>query len=157
MTEDPRDPKEPRFEDEQMIVETLSTTEVYDARYLVAALFVFVAKGDGTISDQESAEMVELLNNYFGISSAESLNLLTMVLGDAARNPDFESLLADISRLLSVAEKEEIALMMLKVVAADGRKDAEEMEKLRLAAEIIEIPPDTLHRAYDRYFEETQV
>ena len=47
--------------------------------------------------------------------------------------------------------------MMLKVVAADGRKDAEEMEKLRQAAEIISIPPDVLHRAYDRYFEETQV
>jgi uncharacterized tellurite resistance protein B-like protein len=154
MTEEP---KEPRFEDDQMIVETQSTTEVYDARYLVAALLVFVAKGDGTISDQESAEMVELINDYFSISSAESLSLLTTVLGDASSNPDFENLLADISKILSVAEKEEIALMMLKVVAADGRKDAEEMEKLRLAADIISIPPDTLHRAYDRYFEETQV
>lgn len=154
MTEEP---KEPRFEDDQMIVETQSTTEVYDARYLVAALLVFVAKGDGTISDQESSEMVELINDYFSISSAESLSLLTTVLGDASGNPDFESLLADISKILSVAEKEEIALMMLKVVAADGRKDAEEMEKLRLAADIISIPPDTLHRAYDRYFEETQV
>jgi uncharacterized tellurite resistance protein B-like protein len=154
MTEEP---KEPRFEDDQMIVETQSTTEVYDAKYLVAALFVFVAKGDGTISDQESAEMVELLNDYFSISSAESLSLLTSVLGDAASNPDFEGLLAEISKILSVAEKEEIALMMLKVVAADGRKHAEEMEKLRLAADIISIPPDTLHRAYDRYFEETQV
>ena len=154
MTEEP---KEPRFEDDQMIVETQSTTEVYDAKYLVAALFVFVAKGDGTISEQESAEMVELINDYFSISSAESLSLLTAVLGDATSNPDFEGLLADISKVLSVAEKEEIALMMPKVVAADGRKDAEEMEKLRLAADIISIPPDTLHRAYDRYFEETQV
>jgi len=140
-----------------MIIETRSTTEVYDARYLVAALLVFVAKGDGHISGQESAEMVELINGYFGISSAESLSLLTNAMEDAAENPDFEGLLKDISKLLSVAEKEEVALMMLKVVAADGRKHAEEMEKLRLAAEIIDIPPDTLHRAYDRYFEETQV
>jgi uncharacterized tellurite resistance protein B-like protein len=101
--------------------------------------------------------MVELINGYFGISSAESLSLLTNAMEDAAENPDFEGLLKDISKLLSVAEKEEVALMMLKVVAADGRKHAEEMEKLRLAAEIIDIPPDTLHRAYDRYFEETQV
>jgi uncharacterized tellurite resistance protein B-like protein len=151
------EPKKPRFEDDQMIIETRSTTEVYDARYLVAALLVFVAKGDGHISGQESAEMVELINGYFGISSAESLSLLTNAMEDAAENPDFEGLLKDISKLLSVAEKEEVALMMLKVVAADGRKHAEEMEKLRLAAEIIDIPPDTLHRAYDRYFEETQV
>jgi uncharacterized tellurite resistance protein B-like protein len=150
------EPKEPRFEGDQMIVETQSTTEVYDARYLVAALLVYVAKGDGNISDRESAEMVELIKDHFGISSAESLSLLTNAIEDAADNPDFEGLLRDISKLLSVAEKEEIALMMLKVVAADGRKDAEEMEKLRLAAEFIDIPPDTLHRAYDRYFEETQ-
>ena len=43
-----------------------------------------------------------------------------------------------------------------QVVAADGRKDAEEMAKLRQAAEIISIPADVLHHAYDRYFEETQ-
>jgi uncharacterized tellurite resistance protein B-like protein len=149
-------PKEPRFEGDQMIIETQSATEVYDARYLFAALLVLVAKGDGTISDRESAEMVELLNDYFGISSAESLSLLTNAMEDAAENPDFEGLLRDISTLLSEAQKEEAAVMMLKVVAVDGRKDAEEMEKLRRAADVIEIPPDTLHRAYDRYFEETR-
>jgi copper homeostasis protein CutC len=47
--------------------------------------------------------------------------------------------------------------MLLKIVAADGRKDAEEMEKLRVAAEMISIPEDVMHRAFDRYFEETQV
>ena len=46
--------------------------------------------------------------------------------------------------------------MLLKVVAANGRKDAEEMEKLSKAAEIINIPADVMHRAYDRYFEETR-
>lgn len=46
--------------------------------------------------------------------------------------------------------------MMLKVVAADGDRDAEEMEKLRRAAELLEISADVVHRAYDRYFEETQ-
>src|SRR5210317_1510256 len=106
------EPKEPRFEGDQMIVETQSTTEVYDARYLVAALLVYVAKGDGNISDRESAEMVELIKDHFGISSAESLSLLTNAIEDAADNPDFEGLLRDISKLLSVAEKEEIALMM---------------------------------------------
>ena len=61
----------------------------------------------------------------------------------------------DNSTDLNDAEKEEIALMMLKVVAADGRKDAEEMSQLRRAAEVIEIPAETLHRAFDRYFAET--
>jgi len=127
-----------------------------DGKYLVAALLVFVAKGDGNISEQETSEMMDLINDHFHIGSGESLALLTGALEDMAEKSDFEQTLNGLSRALSVAEKEDIALMMLKVVAANGRKDAEEMEKLRVAADIIEIPADALHRAYDRYFEETQ-
>ncbi len=128
-----------------------------NGRYLVAALLVYVAKGDGNISGEETAEMIELMNEHFGIPSSESLSLLTNAMEDLAENGGFEDRMREMSGALSVAEKEEVALMMLKVVAADGRKDAEEMAKLRQAAEIINIPPDVLHHAYDRYFEETQV
>jgi uncharacterized tellurite resistance protein B-like protein len=150
------EPKQPRIEGDGLIVETRNTTQVYDVKYLVAALLVFVAKGDGSISGPESGEMVELVSAHFNIASAQSLELLTNVIEDIAENPDLENLLKDLGKLVSIAEKEEIALMMLKVVAADGRKDAEEMDKLRHAADLIDIPADTLHRAYDRYFEETQ-
>jgi uncharacterized tellurite resistance protein B-like protein len=129
---------------------------VDNGRYLVAALLVYVAKGDGNISGEETAEMIDLMNEHFGIPSSESLSLLTNAMEDLAENGGFEGRMRKMSGALSVAEKEEVALMMLKVVAADGRKDAEEMAKLRQAADIIGIPPDVLHRAYDRYFEETQ-
>lgn len=128
-----------------------------NGRYLVAALLVYVAKGDGNISREETAEMIELMNEHFGIPSAESLALLTNAMEDLAENAAIEEKMRDLSSELSVAEKEEVALMMLKVVAADGRKDAEEMEKLRHAAEVVNISPEVLHRAYDRHFEETQV
>jgi uncharacterized tellurite resistance protein B-like protein len=150
------EPKKPRIEGDELIIETQSATEVYDAKYLVAALLVYVAKGDGTISGAETAAMIELVNEHFGLQSAESLALLTNAMEDIAVNPDFENLLKDLSPLLNEAEKEEVALMMLKVVAADGRRDTEEMAKVRTAAELIGIQPDRLHRAYDRYFEETQ-
>lgn len=149
--------KKPRVEGDALVIETQSDTEVYDAKYLVSGLLVFVAKGDGNISGQETAEMIELVNEHFGLPSAESLALLTNAMEDIGENPDFENLLRELSQLLSTDEKEAVALMMLKVVAADGRKDAEEMEKLRVAADLIEIPAEVLHRAYDRYFEETQV
>jgi uncharacterized tellurite resistance protein B-like protein len=151
------EPKDPRFEGDALIIETQSTTEVYDAKYLVAALLVYVAKGDGNISGPETAQMIDLVSEHFGLQSSESLELLTNAMEDLAENPDFENLLRELSKLLNLAEKEEMALMMLKVVAANGRKDAEEMEKLRSAADIIGIPPEVLHRAYDRYFEETMV
>lgn len=145
----------PRFEGDALIIETQGAEEVYDAKYLVSSLLVFVAKGDGKISEPETAEMIQLVSEHFGLPSSQSLELLTNAMEDIAENPDFESLLRDLSRLLSVQEKEEVALMMLRVVAANGRKDAEEMGQLRRAAEIIDIPPETLHRAFDRYFEET--
>lgn len=151
------EPKSARIEGNELLIETQNTTESYDAKYLVSALLVFVAKGDGNISGQETAEMLNLVNDHFGLQSSQSLELITNAMADIADNPDFENLLRELSKLLNLWEKEEVALMMLKVVAADGRKDAEEMDKLRVAAEIIEIPAETMHRAYDRYFEETQV
>jgi uncharacterized tellurite resistance protein B-like protein len=148
--------KPPRFEDDEMIIETQNATEVYDAKYLTAVLLVFVAKGDGNISAGETKQMLDLIGDYFDLPSASSLELLTRAIADIAENPDLNNLLKDLSVILSLAEKEEIALMMLKVVAADGRKDAEEMDKLSTAAQIIDIPADVMHRAYDRYFEETR-
>ena len=151
------EPKAPRIQGDELVIETQSASEVYDAKYLVAALLIYVAKGDGNISGEETAAMIELVNEHFGMQSAESLSLLTGAMEDITSNPDFEGLLKELGLLLNEGEKEEAALMMLKVVAADGRRDTDEMAKVRSAADLIGIPADRVHRAYDRYFEETQV
>ena len=69
--------KPPRFEDDEMIIETQNATEVYDAKYLVAVLLVFVAKGDGNISEGETEQMLGLLSDHFDLPSASTLELLT--------------------------------------------------------------------------------
>jgi uncharacterized tellurite resistance protein B-like protein len=148
--------QDPQIEGDEPITESQDGSEIYDSKYLVAVALVFVAKGDGNISGPESGEMVELISSHFDIRRSQSLELLTTAIEDLAVNPGLKDLITELSNLLNDAEKEEIALMMLKVVAADGRKDAEEMSQLRLAADVIEIPAETLHRAFDRYFEETQ-
>lgn len=147
--------KDARFENDELVIETQSTTETYDAKYLVAALLVYVAKGDGVISNEESAQMLSLVSSHFNLPSSDSLEVLQRAIGDLAENPDLRSLLQQLSRVLSEQEKEDIALMMLKVVAVDGKRDADEMEHMQTAAEIIGIPKDAMHRAYDRYFAET--
>ncbi|MFT5500262.1 MAG: putative tellurite resistance protein B-like protein [Woeseiaceae bacterium] len=149
------DMKEARFEGDELVIETQSTTEVYDAKYLVAALLVFVAKGDGKISNEESAEMLSLVGAHFNLPSSDSLEVLRMAIRDIAENPDMKSLIRKLSTILNEQEKEDIALMMLKVVAVDGRRDAGEMEHVSLAAEVIGVSDEAMHRAYDRYFEET--
>ena len=145
---------EPRFEGTQLIIETGNDTEVYDSQFLVAALLVLVAKGDGVISDYETEKMLQLVGNHFHLKSSESLELLTRAMTDLSENPDLNSLLKELSAVLTSADKEDVAVMLLKVVAADGRQDAEEMDMLSVAAEIIEISPESMHNAFDRYFDD---
>ena len=145
---------EPRFEGTQLIIETSNETEVYDSQFLVAALLVTIAKGDGHISEVETDKMLQLVGNHFQLRSSESLEVLTHAMTQLAENPDLTSLLKELSSVLTSADKEDIAVMMLQVVAADGRHDAREMDALSAAAEIIQISPDSLHNAYDRYFAE---
>ena len=143
---------EPRFEGSNLIIETGNETEVYDSKFLVAALCIFVAKSDGQISEQETQKMLDLVGEHFHLESSESLSLLTRAMADLADNPDLTSLLRQLSTVLTPQEKEDVAVMLLKVVAADGRKEAEEMEALSMAADIVAIPPDVVHNAFDRYF-----
>jgi uncharacterized tellurite resistance protein B-like protein len=145
---------EPRFDGAQLIVETSNETEVYDSQFLVAALLVSVAKGDGHISEMETDKMLQLVGEHFHLRSSESLELLTRAMSNLAENPDLTSLLVELSTVLTSADKEDVAVMLLKVVAADGRQDAEEMEMLSKAAEIIEISPESMHNAFDRYFDD---
>jgi uncharacterized tellurite resistance protein B-like protein len=149
------EPKPPRIEGDELIIDTVSGTEVYDSKYLLAGLLIFVARGDKTISMDETQQMMALIEEQFGIPGAESLALLRRAIEDISENPDMNNLLSELSSVLSPDEKEDIAVMLLKVAAADGRKDAEEMEKLQVAAEIMSIPSELMHNAYDRYFEET--
>jgi len=148
------DPVDPRFEGNTLVIETGNETEVYDSQFLVAALLIYVAKGDGSISDMETDKMLALVEQRFHLHGAESLALLTRAMTEMAENPDLENLLREISSTLRDDDKEEIAVMLLQVVAADGRKDVEELEKVNTAAEIIGISQEVMHRAFTRYFDE---
>ena len=148
------DPVEPRFEGSTFVIETSSGPETYDSQFLVAALLVFVAKGDGGISEKETERMLQLVEEHFHLHSGESLALLTRAMADLADNPDLNSLLRELSHSLTPEEKEDIAVMLLKVVAADGRRDGEEMEMLNIASEVIEISAEARHSAFERFFAE---
>lgn len=147
---------EPRFEGNQLIIETSSETEVYDCQFLVAVLLVYVAKADGDINPSESSRMLELISDHFHLKSAQSLELLRRAMTDIAENPDLDSLLRDLGTMLSDDDREDVALMMMKVLAADGKPDAEELERMHDAADLVGISERNMHDAYDRYFSETQ-
>ncbi len=147
--------KSKRLEGTRLIVETADGTESYDSKFLVAAMLIFVARGSGSIAPEESAKMIDLIEDHFHMQGAESLELLTRAMSEMAENPDLGQALADLGPTLSEGDKEDIALMALKVIAADGRREVAEMEKFNEAVEAVGISPETVHKAFDRYFAET--
>jgi len=138
-----------------LVIETRDGTESYDSKFLVAAMLIFIARGDGTITPEESAKMIELIEDHFHMQGAESLELLTRAIAELAEKPDLAQILTELGPTLSDADKEDIAVMALKVIAADGRREVAEMEKFSQAVEAIGISPQIVHRAFDRYFAET--
>ena len=147
--------KTKRLEGTKLIVETRDGSETYDSKFLVAALLIFIARGSGTIEPEESAKMIDLIEAHFQMEGSESLELLTRAMSEMTENPELGQALIDLAPTLSEQDKEDIAVMALKVIAADGRRDVAEMEKFNQAVEAIDISPETIHRAFDRYFSET--
>ncbi len=147
--------KSSRLVGTSLVIETDGGTEAYAAPFLVAALMIFIAKGSGRIEPEESAEMIDLVEDHFHLESAESLELLTRAMAEMADNKDLGSLLSEFGKSLSDQEKEDIAVMALKVIAADGRREVAELEQLDVALQTIQVSPEIKHRAFDRYFEET--
>jgi uncharacterized tellurite resistance protein B-like protein len=144
-----------RLEGTTLIIETSEGEVRYDSKFLVAALLVYVARGSGRIEPEESAKMIDLIEHHFSLEGAESLELITYAMEEMADKPTLGTLLADVGPTLSDGDKEDIALMGLKVVAADGRRDFAEMEQFKRAMDGLGISPDIVHRAFDRYFAET--
>lgn len=144
-----------RLEGDKLIVETPEGIEEYDTQFLVAALLVFVARGNGEIAPEESAEMIELIEEQFHLQGPESLALLTRAMTEMIDKPELGSLLVDLAPTLSDTDKEDFALMALKVVAADGKRSFREIEQFDRAMHAAGISAEVIHNAYDRYFAET--
>ena len=144
-----------RVEGTTLVIETTEGTESYDSKFMVAALLVFVARGSGRIEPEESGRMIELIEAHFSLQGAESLELLTRAMSEMADKPTLPSLLRELVPTLSEGDKEDIALMALKVVAADGKRHFSELEQFNRAMEAVGVRPETVHRAFDRYFAET--
>lgn len=138
-----------------LIVETEDGEESYDSKFLVAAILIFVARSGGQIEPEESSLIIDLIEEHFHLQGAESLELITRALAETTDKPSLANLLVGLAPALSDHEKEEIALMGLKVIAADGQRKASEMEQFSNAMNAMGISAEIVHRAFDRYFAQT--
>lgn len=144
-----------RVEGTKLIVETADGFVAYDSQFAIAALLIYVARGNGQIEPEESSQIIDLIEAHFHLEGAESLELITRAMSEMTDKPALETLLLDLAPTLSDGDKEDVALMGLKVVAADGQRHVSEMEQFNRAMEAMGISPEIVHRAFDRYFEQT--
>lgn len=144
-----------RLEGAKLVVETADGVEEYDAKFLVAVLLVFIARSSGNIDSQESEKMIELIGEHFQISGAEALEVITHAIHELDDNPLLIEAVLELESTFSDSEKEAMAIMSLKVIAADGRREFAEMEQFKMAMEALQISPDTVTRAFNEFFKET--
>ncbi len=140
---------------ERLVVATANGPVECEAGFLIAALLIFIARGSGRIEAQEAGTMLELLEAYCGVSGAEALALLTSAIDKLADEPTLGAGLVEVARGLGDGDKEDLAYMALRVIAADGRREAAEMAHFNKAVESLGIAPEVVHRAFDRFFAET--
>ena len=123
-----------------------------DSQLLITALLVLVAKSDGGISPDESLRMVTLLRSRFAIKPGEALNLIGRASDELAHHAELDGILQKASARLSLAQKEDLMLMVLKVISADSQKDAAEMTLLAAMMEGLGVSDKIMNKVYERYF-----
>ena len=119
---------------------------------LVASILVIFAKSDGGISPEENLRMVQLLREKYGLQPGEALELVTRLSAEDRAADESTVLLSSVNGEFSSAEKEELLLMALKIIAADQEKDAREMDLLATLVETLQVSEKTMDGVYARYF-----
>lgn len=108
-----------------------------DARLALAALLVRVARADGTYDPSEMARIDKVLAERHGLSPFQAAGLRTEAEAFEAEAPDT----VRFTRALKAATdlEERIALMqaLWSVALADGARDAEEDQVLRMIADLL--------------------
>ncbi|MDH4046881.1 MAG: TerB family tellurite resistance protein [Gammaproteobacteria bacterium] len=118
----------------------------------IAALLAVVASSDGSIATQETERLVTALRRGFGLKAGAALELIVRAIDEVPNDRDNSALLRQLDVTLDKAQKEDLVVMLLDVIAADGVKDAQEIGVFVEATSGLNISDRSLDRAYERYF-----
>jgi uncharacterized tellurite resistance protein B-like protein len=113
------------------------SAEDYSGVFLVAALLVYVSKGDGVILSEESDAMLHTMTTQLGVSHATALENLRDAIMFLAEEKDAAVQLSLIGSQLEIGQKRSILKLMLYVADADGNRSSAEMERISVAARVL--------------------
>jgi uncharacterized tellurite resistance protein B-like protein len=118
----------------------------------VASVLALAAMSDKSVSTEETERLVVILRKGFALEGGAALSLITRAIHDLPVHSSMGDLLVDLNRALGIRDKEDLVVMLLEVIAADGHKEAEEMEVLAHTVYGLNVSDKSLQRAYRRYF-----
>ena len=127
-----------------------------DFQFAVATLLTLVAQSDGSVSTEEVERIVVILRKKFQLDAGSALELMTSAFSDLPEPDGGSEIFAELDEILSLEQKEDLAVELLEVISADGRKEAGEMTMLAQTVFGLGIPNSVMSRAYDRYFQTRQ-
>ena len=140
----------------RLVVTETAREAFFDPRFLVAALLHHVAKGDGVVCEAETREMIEQVAAHFQLDKSRAEQKFTQALALYSTNLDLEKVGGVLNSILGPRDREDVLLMLLQVIAADGRQGSDELAALDEVAACLSISEAERHAAYSRYFDGVQ-
>ena len=141
------------LEGDKLVVSVAPRGSFFDPRFLIAALLDHVARGDGSVCDAEAKAMKSLVANHFGLDTSVARHKFNHALALYSSSLDLAAVGALLSEILTAAEREEVLVMLLQVIAADGRQGGDELEALDQVAAALSVTSEEKHAAFSRYFD----
>jgi len=124
-----------------------------NAQMAIASLLAVAANSDGSIDIVETQKMTNMLRRRFDLTSGVALDLVTRAIDDLSAGDASSRLFDELNERLTLKQKDDLLLMVLEVIAADGEKEAREMALLDQTVVALNISDRQLAKIYDRYFE----
>ena len=136
-----------RFEGTSLFYKEAGSDKAFDASVLISTLLVFVAKGDGSISELETGKMLDMLTSYLGEGNAEAMQQLSSAAMTLANDKDIAFKCREIALGLSEDEKDRVFNLVLDVAMVDDILDSGEIQAIKFAGQILGLSQDQIHSA----------
>ncbi|WP_045386793.1 TerB family tellurite resistance protein [Falsirhodobacter sp. alg1] len=108
-----------------------------DQRLALAALLVRIARADGNYSEGEITRIDRVLAHRHGLSHTDAAALRTEAEALEAQAPDTVRFTRALKDAVPVVERDALMQALWAVALADGNRDAEEDQVIRLVAKLL--------------------
>jgi uncharacterized tellurite resistance protein B-like protein len=125
-------------------------------RVAVCAVLLAAAIRDGDFDQQEEQKIIALLGEELDLDPAQAGDCMAQASARVARTTSPGLLMGDLKYELSLPQKESVLLMLLKVIAADGKQTEEEIAMISQVSEQLKMPAAAVNQVYNQYFVEHQ-